>query len=74
MINGLTIKQLKLQNFFAYEEVNIMFSQSTIISGKDNGVGKTTIAEAIYYALTGKVLRNIKYYEAIRQGSNEMIV
>lgn len=74
MINGLTIKQLKLQNFFAYEEVNIMFSQSTIISGKDNGVGKTTIAEAIYYALTGKFLRNIKDDEAIRQGSNEMIV
>jgi len=59
---------LKLQNFKKYKEFNIEFSLGLIgILGK-NGSGKSTIFEAILFALYGE-LKNKGYKDIIRNSS-----
>jgi DNA repair exonuclease SbcCD ATPase subunit len=65
-----TFKQLKIKNFLSIgdEEVVIDFKKGVhIITGvnrdkedRRNGVGKSTIADAIYFAIFGVCLRDIK--------------
>ena len=60
------IKKLQIKNFLSVQKASIDFTKFdslTIIKGKNldtggsNGAGKSTIVEAIYFALTGKTLR-----------------
>ena len=60
------IKQLQIKNFLSVQKASIDFNKFdglTLIKGKNldtggsNGAGKSTIVEAIYFALTGKTLR-----------------
>ena len=56
----LKIKSLKMQNFYGYKNETIDFSKYrkgiVLIKGK-NGSGKSTIFEAIVWALSGKTIR-----------------
>tara|TARA_R100001594_G_scaffold17712_1_gene35853 strand:- start:383 stop:1900 length:1518 start_codon:yes stop_codon:yes gene_type:complete len=60
------IKQLQIKNFLSVQKAQINFDEFdglTVIKGKNldtggsNGAGKSTIVEAVYFALTGKTLR-----------------
>lgn len=60
------IKQLQINNFLSIQKAQIDFTKFgglTVIKGKNldtggsNGSGKSTIVEAVYFALTGKTLR-----------------
>ena len=60
------IKQLQIKNFLSVQKAYINFDEFdglTVIKGKNldtggsNGAGKSTIVEAVYFALTGKTLR-----------------
>jgi DNA repair exonuclease SbcCD ATPase subunit len=60
------IKQLQIKNFLSVQKAHINFDEFdglTVIKGKNldtggsNGAGKSTIVEAVYFALTGKTLR-----------------
>lgn len=48
-----TFKQLKIKSFKSIDDLVIDFDNDTVIKGA-NEVGKTTIADAISYCLTGK--------------------
>ena len=60
------IKQLQIKNFLSVQKAHINFDDFdglTVIKGKNldtggsNGAGKSSIVEAVYFALTGKTLR-----------------
>ena len=68
------MKILKLTaiNFMSYERVEIdftAFSGITLISGT-NGSGKSTIFEAIVWALYGKTLRNMSAGDVVKDGES----
>jgi len=73
--------KLKLKNFLSYKDSTIDFKESGIYAvygknkqtGSNNGVGKSTIKEAIQYALFG-VCRVGSIDDAIRFNTNEMSV
>ncbi len=70
----ITIKKIRLKGFLSYkEEVEIMFPRNTIVIIGPNGVGKSSIVEAIYYALTGSTIRG-KFQEIINNNSKLMSV
>lgn len=72
------IKELKCKNFYSYQDMQIKFSDITIVSGESNGCGKTSIAQAISYALTGNLIStlngSIQDTNVIKDGEKEMIV
>jgi DNA repair exonuclease SbcCD ATPase subunit/DNA repair exonuclease SbcCD nuclease subunit len=77
---------LEAQNFFSYETLSIDFSKNhglVIINGivmdevdiDSNGAGKTTVFEALLYALYGYTLRFKKHLDqTIREGFSENVV
>ncbi len=53
-----TLEKLSMEGFLSYKEkTSIEFPENTIVIIGENGAGKTSIVEAIYYALTGTPLR-----------------
>ena len=63
------IREIKLTNFKSHKETNATFNDGiTVITGK-NGAGKSTILEAIHYALFKKNGKG-----AIRNGTDRMSV
>ena len=58
------IKEIKLRQFGKHYEKDLKLSNITLIKG-DNGSGKSTILEAINYALNGQVRRLPKKLESI---------
>ena len=67
------IKKLIIHNLKAIESLAIEFNEHTLISGR-NGVGKSTIKEAITFVLYGKINNTDRIDEAIRNDSNEASV
>ena len=60
------IKSLRVQNFRKHRAFRVEFKKNiTIITG-ENGVGKTSLIEAIYLSLTGKSWRS-NFNEITRQ-------
>jgi len=54
----MTIKSIRVQNFRKHRDFRVEFKKNiTIITG-ENGIGKTSLIEAIYIALTGKSWRS----------------
>lgn len=51
------ITRLRVQNFRKHVDTEVVFTDSTVITGA-NGVGKTSLIEAIYIALQGKSWRS----------------
>jgi len=65
------IKSLHCKNFRAYENVKYEFGDTVRISG-DNGRGKSSIAEAIVFALWGTTLTGSPYTDhLIRKGEKQ---
>lgn len=54
------LKNVTINNLFDKEDINIDFSKRSVIITGDNGNGKTTILNIIYYALVGKVVFMVK--------------
>lgn len=67
------IKKLIIHNLKAIESLAIEFNERTLISGR-NGVGKSTIKEAITFVLYGKINNTDRIDEAIRNNANEASV
>ena len=63
------IKTLKLENFKSYKNSTIDFDQGISLILGENGSGKSSILEAISFALFGKL--NTKLDEAIRKPIND---
>lgn len=65
---SLIFKSIKFKNFISFgnqiTEIELDTNENILMYG-ENGAGKTTIMEAIYYALQGKPYRNIKQAELI---------
>lgn len=63
------IKELELENWKSYEKATIPFANGiTIITG-ENGAGKSTILEAVHYALYKKNVKNV-----VRRNKDTMCV
>ena len=62
----MTIKSLRVQNFRKHRDYKIEFKKNTTIITGENGIGKTSLIEAIYIALTGKSWRS-NFAEIIRR-------
>jgi len=70
-------------DFLSYGETFVEFNKDvTLISGRNyddigqysNGSGKSSILEAIYFALSGTSLRGVQARELIRRGKNEATI
>lgn len=60
------IRQIRLQNFRSYADLSVEFQPGITVFIGENGIGKTSIIEAIYIALKGKSWRS-NFQEILRQ-------
>jgi DNA replication and repair protein RecF len=66
------VRHLRLRNFRSYELADVRLGPGlTVISGR-NGVGKTNLVEAIYFACTGRSCRTSNEREVVRFGADVM--
>ncbi|MCD6323641.1 MAG: SMC family ATPase [Desulfurococcales archaeon] len=49
-----TLRRLKLRNFLSHADTEISFDRGVTVFIGRNGAGKSSILEAVYYAVTGK--------------------
>lgn len=63
MIKTLAVKNLHLNNFRNFNQLDLMLKHLPVIITGDNGVGKTNILEAISFISPGKGLRSAKLHE-----------
>ncbi|MCF6318054.1 MAG: DNA replication and repair protein RecF [Proteobacteria bacterium] len=68
------IKKLKIHNFRNTLNQEYIFSNKVNIFYGDNGVGKTTILEAINFVSSGKSFRRGSFKNLINQHSNDLTV
>ena len=61
------IKNIKISNFRCYDNKKFDFDNSINVLVGDNGVGKTSIVEAIGYLAIGKSFRNVKDIDVLKQ-------
>ncbi len=54
------IKQLKINGFRCYETVDLVFNKQINVFYGNNGSGKTSVLEAVYWLSTGKSFRSKK--------------
>ncbi|MGJ8760735.1 MAG: AAA family ATPase [Polaribacter sp.] len=69
----ITISRFKIEKLFGYQDVNIEFNSNHIIIIGENGLGKTTVLNCLYYILEKKFkkLNNIKFESIELQFSNK---
>ena len=68
------IKSLRLKSFRSHNDIIIEPDKSSVLIVGSNGVGKTSILEAISIFSYGKGIRNAKFYDMInKQGSSFLI-
>ncbi len=65
------VKRLILNNFRNYEHLQVDFPSGKIYLTGTNGIGKTTILEAIYYLVLGKSFRKAEDKDIVRKGQEE---
>ncbi|MGJ8664609.1 MAG: AAA family ATPase, partial [Marinicella sp.] len=66
------LNQLKINGFRCYDNIEIEFNQRINVFHGDNGAGKTSILEAIYYLSTGKSFRSKRAKNLINQVNHEL--
>ncbi|MGC9072241.1 MAG: AAA family ATPase, partial [Acidilobus sp.] len=67
------IRSVSLVNFLSHESTNIRFPSGSIALIGENGAGKTSVFEAIYYALTGTGWRG-KAVDLVQMGKQRATV
>ena len=68
------LKNLELNNFRNYKNVNLNFDRNTLLIIGDNGQGKTNLLESIYYISIGKSHRTNDQDEMINWDSDYAIL
>ncbi len=68
------IKDLKLENFRSYNFSEIQLNRGINLVYGDNGSGKSTIIEAVYYGLSGKSFRTTENNNLIRDNCDQLQV
>ena len=68
------IKSLYIENFRNHKSLEIQASKSSIVIHGKNGVGKTSILEALSIFSNGKGLRNSKFLEMIKKDQETFCV
>lgn len=48
------LKEFKITKLFGYKDVHLKFENDVLILMGENGAGKTSILNALYFTLTGK--------------------
>ncbi len=71
MTHKMYVKNLKLENFRNYENLDIKFNKNFNILVGENGAGKTNILEALYYSATTHSPRTKKVENLIKSGSQK---
>ena len=64
------IKRLVLKNYRVYDSLDMTFENLQIIKGR-NGIGKTSIVEAIGFALFGSALQRGKAGSWVKEGERD---
>lgn len=65
------VKRLILNNFRNYSHLDVSFDPKRIYITGSNGIGKTTILEAIYYLTLGRSFRKAEDKNLIKKGTDE---
>jgi predicted ATP-dependent endonuclease of OLD family len=62
-MENVSIKSFKIDNLFGYQNVDIKFETKHLVIIGENGLGKTTVLNCLYYTLEKKFkdLNNIKF-------------
>ena len=68
------IDEIRLTNFKSHTNTNIKFEQGINVIVGENGSGKTSILDAINFALFKQKPRDLKFDDLIRLGEKEMRV
>lgn len=68
------IKQIKINGFRCYQSVDLKFNKQINIFYGNNGSGKTSVLEAIYWLSTGKSFRTKKNKVLINHNQSEFII
>ncbi|MGC9210075.1 MAG: AAA family ATPase [Acidilobus sp.] len=67
------IRSVTLRNFLSHENTSIRFPTGSVALVGENGAGKTSVFEAIYYALTGSGWRG-KAADLVQLGKQSAII
>lgn len=60
------LKNIKIENFLSISSLDFnLESAGTVVVVGNNGAGKSSVLEAIYYALFGKLYRGLRYSDAV---------
>lgn len=80
-MKSVAFKKLKISNFLSIGEdsieifpkrgLNIITGENLDVVGRQNGVGKSTIADAFYFTLFGETIREIKNTSIINKFTNK---
>lgn len=70
----LRISSIQVKNFRCFDSLNLTFDKSIVLVEGDNGVGKTSLLEALYYACYLRSFRTGSPRELIRFGSDTFFV
>jgi DNA replication and repair protein RecF len=62
------VKRLTLRNFRSYESLDVTLGAGLTVVWGRNGVGKTNLLEALYFACTGRSCRTSNEREVVRFG------
>ena len=63
------VTRLALRNFRSHEAAEVRLGAGLTVIAGDNGVGKTNLLEAIYFACTGRSCRTANERECVRFGA-----
>lgn len=64
------LKEIKLKNFLSHKDTNIMIGPRITALIGENGAGKSSVLDAVYYTLFKEVNRGSKIDDLIRKGEN----
>lgn len=64
------IKKISIKNLRLHKDLNLEFAKDKILLYGENATGKTTILEAIYYALTTKSFKTTNLNDLIKKDEN----
>lgn len=65
------VRRLVLHNFRCYDNIDVSFDNEKIYITGENGIGKTSILEAIYFLTIGRSFRKADNSDLIQNGKNE---